>query len=112
MPWANLDDQFPEHPKNDGLSDAAFRLAVSGICYANRFLTDGFVASDRVPRIVPRFRKAALDELVSGGLWLTVAGGYEIHDFLDWNRSRAQVEEERERKRKAGKKGAEARWPQ
>ena len=37
MPWANFDDQFPKHPKVLPLSDAAFRLHVSGvtvICYS------------------------------------------------------------------------------
>jgi hypothetical protein len=37
-----------------------------------------------------------------------------IHDYLDWNRSREQIETDRERIRKvrseAGKKGAKARW--
>lgn len=110
MPWANLDDQYPKHPKVVGLSDAAFRLHTSGICYCAQYLTDGLIDIEAVRVLVPRFRQKALDELVDRGLWIGHGEVYEIHDFLEWNRSRAQVEAERERKRKAGRKGAEARW--
>ncbi len=37
-------------------------------------------------------------------------GDYHIHDYLQWNRSRADVLAERDRKSKAGRKGAEKRW--
>lgn len=116
MPFANIDDNFPEHPKIDGLSDAAFRLHVSGICFASRHLTDGLIPADRVPRLVPRYRKAAANELVERGIWYWHESikSYEIHDYLDWNRSREHITSERERVRKmrseAGRKGAAARW--
>lgn len=112
MPWANLDDQFPKHPKVVPLSDAAFRLHVAGICYSAQYETDGVVAAEMVPLLVPRFRQRSLDELLAGKrpLWVPHAEGYEIHDYLEWNRSKAQIEAERERKRKAGRKGAAKRW--
>lgn len=110
MPWANLDDKFPAHPKVVRLSDAAFRLHVSGICYSAQHLTNGVVERDAVRLLVPRFRKAALDELLTKEQWRAHPDGYEIHDYLQWNRSREQVEQERDRKSKAGKKGAEKRW--
>jgi len=112
VPWANLDDQFPKHPKIVGLSDAAFRLHVSGICYCAQYTTDGLVQADAVKLLVPRYRPRSLEELTERGLWIPLLDGkaYEIHDYLQWNRSREQVEAERERKSKAGKKGAEKRW--
>jgi len=112
MPWVNMDDGFPEHPKNDALSDLAFRLQVSAICYSNRHLTDGIVPAEKVPRLVPKFRKSAVDELVRGCHWYydESEDSYRIHDFLDWNRPRGKVLAERERKSKAGKKGAQRRW--
>lgn len=110
MPWANLDDQFPTHPKVVRLTDAAFRLHVSGICYCANHLTDGLIDADAVPLLMPRFRRSALDELVARNVWLKHGEVYEIHDYLEWNRSKEQVEAERERKRKAGRKGAETRW--
>jgi hypothetical protein len=103
-----LDDRFTEHPKVDGLTDAAFRLHVAGICYCNRHRTDGKLAAATVPRLVPRFRRAALAELVSRGIWydLNGAGEYEIHDYLQWNDSRAEIEEFSQKQRK----NAQKRW--
>ena len=125
MPWANFDDQFPKHPKVLPLSDAAFRLHVSGVCHAAQYLTDGVLRSEVVPLLVPRYKKATLDELIRRGQWhdlgegcgtdtcpLGVPESHVIHDYLQWNRSREQVESERERKRKAGRMGAEKRWSQ
>jgi hypothetical protein len=110
MPWANLDDRFPTHPKVIGLTDGAFRLHVSGICYCAQYVTDGVIEAETVPLLMPRYRKQLLDELLRKGRWVPHPAGFEIHDYLDWNRSREQIEAERERKRKAGRKGAEKRW--
>ncbi len=115
MVWVNLDDKFPEHPNNDALSDAAFRLQVAAICYANRLRTDGHIPTDRPQRLVPRFRKATLDELLTKHTWERNGdGGYVIRDYLDWNKTREEIETEQERIRKmrsdAGKKGAAKRW--
>lgn len=108
MPWVPLDDEFPEHPKNDALSDLAFRLKVAGICYSNRHLTDGLIPADKVPRLVPRFKRSALNELLNASHWTyhESIATYEIHDYLQWNKSRAQIEEESERQRKRARK----RW--
>lgn len=114
MTWVNLDDQFPEHPKIDKLSDAAFRLHVAAICYANRHLTDGYLDAARIPRLVPKHQKRFVTELVNADLWETVDGGYQIHDYLDWNKSRDEVETAQAKLSKvraeAGRKGARARW--
>lgn len=116
VPWATFDDGFGDHPKNKGLSDAAFRLHTCGILFCNRYLTDGLIKAEEVPDLVRRYRPAALQELVDKGHWLhhEELYLYEIHDFLQWNRSKAEVEANRERLRKvrsaAGKKGARARW--
>ncbi|HEY9371510.1 hypothetical protein [Streptomyces sp.] len=112
MPFANFDDDFAEHPKNYALSDAAYRLHSSAILHCNKHLTDGLISATKVRTLVPRFRRSALDELVNAGHWYfhESINAYEVHDFLDWNRSRDQVLAARERKSKAGKKGAEKRW--
>ena len=100
MAYAQFDDGFAEHPTNDALSDSAFRLHVAGICFANRYLTDGLIPAERVPRLMPRFRKAALAELLTTKKWLPILDGacYEIRDYLDWNPSRAEVESRKEAK--------------
>jgi hypothetical protein len=127
VPWANLDDQFPKHPKVIGLTDGAFRLHVSGICYAAQYRTDGLVDIETVPLLMRRYRKGLLDELIRKGHWHDAGegcdtdtcqpgqpGNYVIHDYLQWNRSRDAIAAERDRIHKArsdaGKKGAQARW--
>jgi hypothetical protein len=111
VPFANFDDSFANHPKVIRLSDGAFRLHSSGILYCNHYRTDGIIRDVSISTLMPKYRPSYLSELISGRLWIPVADDeYEIHDFLDWNRSRAQIEEDLERKRKAGRKGADSRW--
>lgn len=123
MPWANLDDKFPTHPKVLPMSDAAFRLHVSAVCYSAQHLTDGAVEIETVALLVPRFKKATVAELIRRERWHKPGEGcgtptcpsgdaahYQLHDYLEWNRSRVTVEAERERKRSAGRKGAASRW--
>lgn len=106
----NLDDNYPDHPKVDALSDGAFRLHTAAICWCNRHLTDGFVEVGRVPRLMPRYRPQYLEELMHGGLWDPADGGYRLHDFLDWNRSREDVESSKRKRSARAKAGAAARW--
>lgn len=100
MPYLNVDDNFPEHTKVDALSDAAFRLHVSAMCYCAKQLTNGHMTADRPARLVKNFRRATLNELIRTGLWHTRGEGcgtptcpsgtpeeYAIHDFLQWNKS-------------------------
>lgn len=107
MAYASFDDNFADHPKIAGLSDAGFRLHVAGILHCNRHLTDGLIPADEVPRLVRRFRRSALAELSDRGLWCPVgADAYEIHDFLQWNLSRAAVI----KRRKDASIAAHKRW--
>jgi hypothetical protein len=114
MPFLNLDDNFADHPKVDALSDGAFRLHVAGLLYASKHTTDGYIPATRVTRLMRTYKARHLAELMASTLWRPADAGYTIHDYLDWNRSREQIEADRERLRKvrsaAGKKGAQARW--
>lgn len=100
MPYVSLDDNFADHPKILPISDAAFRLHVRAICYANRQLTDGRIPADFVGR-----RHTVAEQLVKADLWhIHPDGGWQLHDYRDWNKSAEQVRRERvkarERKRK------------
>lgn len=109
MPYLNKDDGFPEHEKIDVLSDGAYRLHDSGMHYCARKLTDGLIPERRVDRLKPNYKPTQLKELLSGGLWhkggegcgtehcLTgQAGEYVVHDYLQWNQSRAWWEARRD----------------
>lgn len=103
MTFVHFDDGFPDHSKVAGLTDAAFRLWVAGIAYCARGLTDGVIQADDVPRLVRRYKRASVPELVSTGLWTPAFDTYVVHDYLQWNPSRATVLDRKERaaKRKA-----------
>lgn len=111
MPWVRFDDNYPDHPKVSELSDAAFRLHVSAICYSSRYLTDGFVSRGQLRRIATTDDLAGvLDELVAAGLFEPADGGFWIHDYLDYNPSRDAVESRRasDRQRKRTPNGFHA----
>ncbi len=98
MPWVKLDDRFPSHRKIDLLSDRAFRLYVSALCWCSENLTEGFIPDENVTRIARvRSTKATAKELEGRGLWERVDGGWQIHDYLDYNPTRAAVQAERGR---------------
>lgn len=98
MPWVRLDDRFPSHRKIALLSDRAFRLHVSAICWCAENLTDGRIG-DRELALVAHIRslKATAKQLEDAGVWDRVDGGWVIHDYLDYNPSRDQVQVERKK---------------
>jgi hypothetical protein len=113
MPWVKLDDRFPSHRKIALLSDRAFRLHVSAICWCAENLTDGRIADRELPLVAHiRGIKATAKQLEEAGVWDRTEDGWEIHDYLDYNPSREQVlierkknaeRQERFRRRKNGK---------
>jgi hypothetical protein len=93
MTWVRIDDAFADNPKVEELSDAAFRLYVTILCWCSRHNTDG-----RVTGTVARKRGTdkTLAELVDAGLWLRNGSDYEVHDYLAYNPSKAEVSARRE----------------
>lgn len=96
MTWARLDDAFRDHPKFLGLSLSAVGLWACGLAYCSRYLTDGFIPKLAVDRLAPgdkpRAIRSAIDELLNAGAWeIGRDGGYQVHDFLDWNPSKERV---------------------
>lgn len=106
MAWLRIDDRVRTHPKIVKAGPAAAWLWFCGVCYCREHLTDGFIQSGMVPTLAPGLTavKKHVAALVNVGLWHSEQGGYRVHDFLDWNPSRAQVEEQRaqDRQRKRG----------
>lgn len=126
MPWVRLDEEFPDHPKVVTAGPLAGWLHVCALAYCNRHLTDGFVPHAQVGRLVnfagiidldvdpgpmdardlPDASPYVLaDRLVALGMWEKRQGGYVIHDFLDYQPSRAEIEAQRKVKSEAGKAG-------
>lgn len=98
MTYARLDDVFPEHQKVEALSDRAFRLHVTALCYCSRNLTDG-VLTERAVRAMCAAIKATIrrhvGELIAAGLWGKASEGWVVHHFREWNPSAEEVKERR-----------------
>lgn len=105
MAYAQIHTAALRHWKVAGLSDAAFRLWVSGLAYCQEHLTDGLIHRRVLPTLCPRLTGKAIDELLAVSLWHAAEDGWTVHDYLDWNASRDAVEAKRARWRgkKAGK---------
>lgn len=108
--WFKVDDKFPDHPKVANLSPAEISLWLFAGCYCGEYETDGFIPrtvafrlaarldpQDQLMADVPRLVRG----LVAAGLWTERGTGYIMHDYLDYNPSRAELERERKRKRLA-----------
>jgi hypothetical protein len=105
MTWVKIDDSFPNHPKIVGLTDKAFRIHISGLCYCGTYLTDGFVPMT----IAARFANEDMQyivELTKAGLWREAPqdNGFHIHDYLAHQTSKTQVEEKRQTVRERQKR--------
>lgn len=112
MPWVRLDDQFPQHPKVVGVGPLGIAMQVAGLCYCSRFLTDGFLPTSAVPTLMDfseldehsfnglgNICWKAVGKLVDSGMWEQTDGGYQIHDYLVYQPSKAKTLEEREANR-------------
>lgn len=100
MPWVKLDEGFPEHPKVLAIGGDAAWLHVCALAYCNRNLTDGFIPEYILDRLSDRKRPIQLAaKLVAVGMWEPSKGGWRIHDYLEYQASKAKVEEERAKAR-------------
>jgi hypothetical protein len=102
--WVKLDDHFADHPKIVGLSDAAYRAYVDGLCYCARHLTDGAIPL-AVVKVVARGRGRVILELEANGLWDQNGKGVNVHDYLEFQLSRSEVEAARLQRASAGRSG-------
>lgn len=136
MTWVKVDDQFHEHPKLAAPGAAAWGMWLAGIAYCNRALTDGFISDAVAEGLGGRWRvrqggqtwqmiarcgdvEVVVDAdwiavaLVDAGLWHRVDGGYQIHDYADFQPLRAEVMAARtsisEARKEAGAAGGKAK---
>jgi hypothetical protein len=98
VPFVQLDDRMPQHPKIAGLSDKAFRLYIAGLCYASEYLTDGAIPVAAARRL-DGWTTRAVAELQMADLWSEHPdGSLHVRNYLRWQRSREQVEHQRAKK--------------
>lgn len=125
MAWIRLDENFPEHPKAVAVGGDACWLHVCALAYCNRNRTDGIVPAGAVGRLSDRKRAEDLvDRLVAEGMWHRSGdqcasedcpafddipyGSFALHDFLEYQQTRAELDEKHRQKVLAGQAGGRA----
>lgn len=108
MAWFKVDDKFHSHEKLIGVSLEALGLWVVCGSWSADHQRDGFVPTKYVLTLD---RDGAASELVDAGLWRDVDGGYLFHDWQDFQPTKQDSEERRERtsqaRAEAGRKGGQ-----
>lgn len=115
MGWAKLTDTRADNPKLMAAGFAARGLDEAAICWVAGHETDGIIPKTAVAMLAAGHGanwKPLVKKLVDVGRWIpkTSEGAkepdaWEIHDYLEYNPTKAQREAERERKRAAGHLG-------
>ena len=109
MTWVKLDDQILTHPKILRAGRDARDLFIAGLCYCAAQLTDGVIPLGAL-RLLGSMADidhpgASADRLIEVGLWTKTADSYIVHDYLNYQPSRAQAEAVRQARAEAGSKG-------
>lgn len=107
--WVKIDDLLNENKKVRGVSLAARWTYIASICRSGNTLSDGEVLKTDLNLVdgTPKIAK----ELVTSGLWETRPTGWYVHDYLVYNRSRAQIEDLRKTNAENGAKRLANRSP-
>ena len=87
---ARLDTGWHDNPKVVGLPWEGIALHAWSISYCDAARSDGFIP-DGAWWSKPG-SDVGVSALVGAGLWQRGAGGYHLHDFDKYNRTRAQIE--------------------
>lgn len=91
MPWVKLDDSTDSHRKVRRAGNEAFGVWTRSLCYSAGALTDGHVDPEWLEERAGRRASKISELLVVSGLWEPNDDGWLIHDYLDFNPSRASV---------------------
>lgn len=105
-PYFTMTNEYPNHRKIRVLSDKAFRLHVTLMADCNQAKSDGKFSKHELNMLGPKAGK----ELIERGLVETLKDGeYQLHDYLDHQHSRAEIEKLQANKAEAGAFGAHTR---
>jgi hypothetical protein len=115
MSWVKVDDRIFLNPKfrAEEATTEARMVYFAGLTFAAQAESDGAILTSDLPLILAYARisdpDAAVAALLNLKLWERTASGYQIHDYLEYQFSRAWLNSERARKRQvaAARRAAE-----
>lgn len=108
LPWVRMDTQWPHNPKFLVLVDdkkfKAIAVYWGSIAWSGSQGLNGYVPAYALPMIHGTRREA--NELLEVGLWDPAQGGWDIHDWADYQPSN----EEHQRRSDRARMAAQKRW--
>lgn len=111
--WIRMAVDFPDHPKALELSPDACWMYVCGLMYAGKYLTDGVIPKRKLSSLAHNVKdyRTATRQLLESGLWEWDGDETNviIHDYLEWQTSRKEVDDSREAARIRMEKSREKR---
>ena len=97
MAWVKLDDAILDNHKIIRAGPLGFMLHVAAITWCGRNLTDGLIPKCKARLLLEHERFPDLAQvMVEVGLWHDRGDCWEVHDYLEYNPSRADVLAKRE----------------
>lgn len=109
MTWTRVDDTLHSHPKARRAGLPALGLHLLALSYCGQHLTDGFVDADWLEEKLRGKQRQLPQRLVDAGLWEDREGGFQIHDWHDFNPTREEIVAKRTARQQAGRKGGFAK---
>lgn len=104
--WLRFENITPEKPSIIALTDRAFRLWFACCCYCSRAETDGIVPRSTITTLTRSATRKTVAELVAAGkLEILDEDTYAVHDYLEHNPSRAELNG-----RRAAAKARTGKW--
>ncbi|SMY01305.1 hypothetical protein BSP239C_03211 [Brevibacterium sp. 239c] len=111
MAWFKVDDQLAFNAKIVAAGNEAMGLWVRAGSWSAAQLTDGFVPIHMANAMANGMAKeCGADALVMAGLWDEVDGGFQFHDWSEFQPDAETEKAKRKKRSLAGQKGAAARW--
>jgi uncharacterized protein YdaU (DUF1376 family) len=103
--WIRVESSVARNKKFVKAGPAASWLWVCGLAYCQEGLTDGFIPTEALEYLGVKHPRKMAVQLVLACLWDAVEGGWQVHDYLDENRSAAEVQAIKAERRAAGAEG-------
>lgn len=83
MPWLRVDDGLFLHPKWLATPSSARGLWITALSYCGNQSNGGIIPSALLPVLGGTENDAS--DLVQSGLWIAIDGGWQIHNFVEYN---------------------------
>lgn len=109
MAYMMLETSIRTHRKFIAAGPAASWLWACGLGYCQDTLTNGFIPDNAIEFLGVKNARSLAPKLVEVKLWEVVEGGWQMHDYLDHNKSADEVRDIMRRRREGGKKGGRPR---